>query len=119
MKKLLLLGFLMLAGCGSTLDVATPVLSPLAPVPVPSVTPLVLNPMQFQVMNSTDIENLAATLEKSKTDNVYFILDENDYKNLLLNLNSINSYIQEQTTVIELLDKINAERATETNVPAK
>lgn len=108
-----------LAGCATQQMIQTSTLAPLAPVPVPVISPLVLNPVQWQVMNSADIEILAAQLKASNADNVYFVLDEINYKNLDLNLNSIDSYIQQETTNIELLDTINAARASETTVPAK
>lgn len=119
MKRIfVLLTILMLAGCAST-PVTQTILTPLAPVAVPTVAPLVMNPVHFQAMNSQDVENLAAQLKQSGADNVFFMLDEQDYKNLLLNLNSINSYIAQESAVVQLLENVNADRAKETNVPTK
>ena len=119
MKKIItLLMLLTLVGCASA-PITQTVLTPLSPVPVPPISPLVMNPVNFQVMNTEDVENLAAQLKTTNSDHVYFILDEADYKNFLLNLNSIDSFIGQQKTVVNLLENVNAQRAQETNVPAK
>lgn len=120
MKKIVaMIGILFLTSCASTQVVDNPTLIPLAPVATPKVAPLVMNPVQFEVVNSTGLEDLATTVKSSGQDNVYFILNEQDYKNLMLNLNSINSYIAQQMTVVELLETINQERVNETQLPSK
>jgi hypothetical protein len=119
MKKLLLLGFLGLAACGQTQVVTTPTLAPLAPVAAPVVSPLVLNSVQFKVLNSADIQALAESLDKSKSNVVIFTLTPQQYKNLMLNLNSINGYMQQQDEVAKLFEQINAERSSEATLPSK
>lgn len=113
MKKIVLIGLLLLSSCVNKEIVSKPIITPLAPVAVPQIAPLTLNPVTFKVVNSSGLYSYATSVKESNQDNVFWIMDETAYKNLMLNLNSINSYIGQQKTVIDLLTNINQQRSSE------
>lgn len=113
MKKIILFGLLLITGCTNKEIIPKAVITPLAPVSVPQIAPLVMNPVTFKVVNSNGLFVYASAVNESKQDHVYWIMDDASYRNLMLNLNSINSYIGQQKTVIDLLTTINQQRSSE------
>ena len=75
------------------------------PVAIPTVQPMTLNPVDWQVMSVNELRQLLANKA------ILFVLDSKNYNNLSLNLIEIERYIKEQRTIIALLDGIIAERA--------
>jgi len=94
-RNLAVLGLLaLLAACGSH-DIE-PVTVPPAPVAVPPIQPLVMNPVQWRVIAG---------------DTPLIALDEEGYRNLTLNLIDLRRYIEEQKAVIAMLRRIMDERS--------
>lgn len=69
------------------------------PVVVPIAQPLVMNPVKFVVTNQNSV--------------LYFSLDTENYTNLQLNFTEIQRYIGEQKVIINMLNKINSDRAAQ------
>ena len=104
---------LLLAGCTTTTTI--PVVQPNLPVAVPPVQPMSLYPVAWQVMTLPELQKFVAQLEKAQTAHVVvFVLDQQNYTNLMLNFVEVERYLEEQQTVLEMLKKIIAERA---NIP--
>jgi len=91
----------LLAGCASTVAL-DPVVQKPPPVSIPTVQPLSLNSVQWQVMNLSDLKALLA----KNTDVVLFTLDANNYQNLNSNFVEIKRYLTEQKAVLVLLKKV-------------
>jgi len=76
------------------------------PVAIPTVQPMTLNPVDWQVLSVNELRQLLANNKA-----ILFVLDTKNYNNLSLNLIEIERYIKEQKTIIALLDGIITERA--------
>ena len=102
---------LLLAGCTTTTTI--PVVQPNLAVAVPPVQPMSLYPVAWQVMSLPELQKFAAQLEKAqRTHVVVFVLDQQNYTNLMLNFVEVQRYLQEQKAVLDMLNKIIAERAS-------
>jgi hypothetical protein len=102
---------LLLAGCTTTTTI--PVVQPNLAVAVPPVQPMSLYPVAWQVMSLPELQKFAARLEKAQqTHVVVFVLDQQNYTNLMLNFVEVQRYLQEQKAVLDMLNKIIAERAS-------
>lgn len=107
MKKSLIL-LLLLAGCSGTPIVNTVVQHDVV-VTVPDAQPMILNPMNWKVLTLDQLELIV----KNKEHVLYFSLDTKNYTNLQLNFVEIQRYIKEQKAIIEMLKKINDDRANQ------
>ena len=116
--NIILLGVLLLAGCGaSTLPITTVVVQPDAPVAIPNTQPLTLNSVQWQVMTLAQLEKLVATLKaSSQHQQTLFSLDADNYNNLTLNLIELQRYIEEQKAVLTMLKNIIAARTAASGI---
>ena len=108
---------LLLAGCTTT---TIPVVQPNLAVAVPPVQPMSLYPVVWQVMSLPELQKFAAQLEKAQQMHVVvFVLDQQNYTNLMLNFVEVQRYLQEQKAVLDMLNKIIAERASNSPDNAK
>lgn len=92
----MVIAFLFLTNCSSA-PITSVVVQHDLPVVVPDAQPLVMNPMKFTIINQNSI--------------LYFSLDSDNYTNLQLNFTEIQRYIGEQKVIINMLKKINSDRA--------
>lgn len=102
---------LLLAGCAGP-QVAGTIVQPTAPVAVPTPQPMILRPVQWQVMGVAQLKALVAQMQASKQNTVVFVLDGGNYTNLSLNLVEIERYVREQKTVLQMLRSIVGDRVT-------
>jgi hypothetical protein len=114
MKNFCLLSFLFLVGCSGTPIVNT-VIQHDIPVNVPDAQPMVMNPMEWKILTLDQLEAIV----KSNNHVLYFSLDTKNYTNLQLNMIEIQRYIKEQMAIIDMLKKINADRANEQDTKPK
>jgi type IV pilus biogenesis protein CpaD/CtpE len=108
---------LLLAGCTST---TIPLIQPNVPVATPPAQPMSLYSVKWQVMALPQLKNLVAQLEKAQQSNVVlFVLDQQNYTNLMLNFVEVQRYLQEQKTILDMLKTIIAERAADSAAKPK
>lgn len=113
LRKLLLC--VALAGCSPT---TIPVLQANAPVAVQNAQPMTLNAVNWQVMSLPQLQALVKKLQSDQK-RVVFTLDAQGYTNLTLNLVEIERYLNEQKTIINMLQKIIADRSDQGLVEQK
>lgn len=99
--SLVSLSILILSGCSTT---TVPVVQQPVKIVPPPIPPLVLNSVQWQVLNSNDIIALSKKIVSNKSNVVLFTLNGPNLKNLLLNLNNINAYIKEQQAILNMYE---------------
>jgi len=107
MKKIILLGCLLLSACGTSAVNLDPVIQNAPPVALPVVQPMSLNDVQWHVMNAADLK---ALLTKQGNNIALFSLDAGNYQNLGLNFIEIKRFISEQKELVALLEKIVAQQ---------
>jgi uncharacterized protein YcfL len=108
MHKLALVALvpLALAGCNSVQPASTvaPQLEVSAPVPQQINT----LPVEWKVLNKSELKKLVAELDKNQDPNYsVFVLTPQGFQNLSLNLTEMKRYIQEQQEAIKFYKKIN------------
>jgi len=94
---------LLTVSCASQVKL-DPVVQTAPPVAVPSAAPLVLNQVQWKVLNTDDLKALIA--QNGSKDVVIFALDPDSFQNLKLNMVEITRYITDQKTIEVLLKKV-------------
>lgn len=102
---------LLLAGCAGP-QISGTIVQQNAPVAVPTPQPMILRPVQWQVMGVGQLKTLIARMEATHQQTVVFVLDSSNYTNLSLNLVEIERYVREQKTVLQMLRSIVGDRAT-------
>lgn len=111
-SSIVLIVLIILTGCGTTPPIVTTVVQPDAPVAVPTVDPLTLNPVQWQVLTVQQVKQLLAQMEASpKQPPILFSLDTKNYENLSLNLIEIERYISQQKAILTMLETIITDRS--------
>ncbi len=111
---------LMLTGCGTT--GFRPTISFHKPVPInpPRVAPMTLGEVQWKAYDKTTLKNLVAEME-AHPDRVVYVLTQDGFTALALNLAEMKRYITDQKDANEFLVKsigINAATKPETK-PSK
>lgn len=99
-REMMLLAGL-LAGCATAPTTVPVVVAPPA-IALPTVTPLTLNPMQWQVLTVAELKALLANAQAQQSQ-VLFALDSANYQNFALNMVELRRYIAEQQAVITML----------------
>ena len=100
---------LMLAACSTIPNQPTVIIAPAVPVVIPKVSPIIVQPVQWKVYNSTELKTLGEELSKTNTQVILFTLDTTNFQNLNLNLADIKRYIASQQQVIDFLTKAQAQ----------
>ena len=78
-----------------------------APVVIPIVEPVSVVPVNWQILTP---KQATLMLAKQNPTTMLYILDEQSYKNAIVNLIDIKRYITEQNEVTKMLKEIIAER---------
>lgn len=109
---------LLTLGSGCTTTATVPVIQPDVPVAIPPAQPMSLNSVHWQVMGVRELRSLVTQLEKAQQHHiVLFVLDEQNYTNLMLNYVEIERFLREQQTILDMLKKIIADRSDRWDVP--
>ena len=92
---------LILAGCSSVKPLEVKV-SPVKQVPLvlPDVDPLILDPIEWYVVNKENAEAVFAELEKKGYDQVIFGLNDKGYENITVNMAKILALVRQQEAII-------------------
>ena len=90
------------------------VAAPDAPVAVPQIEALTLNPVQWQVMTVPQLKKLVADLDTAQNNQtILYSLNKQNYDNLSLNLIEIERYLNEQKAILNMLQTIINQRAAQ------
>lgn len=107
MKKIVLpvLLALSLVGCNHILPTPDPVLivTPHATVTPPVTEPVNLAPVEWQVLNSDGVRQLADRIEQTGENVVLYVLDTDGFRALAGNLNEIKRYIREKNEAFDFM----------------
>jgi hypothetical protein len=102
----MIFGICMLSACTSIpKPEPTVIVSPTVPLVVPKISPVVIQPVQWKVYNSTELKSLGEELAKSNSQIILFTLDSTNFQNLNLNLADIKRYIAAQQQILDFLTK--------------
>lgn len=86
----------------------TVVVQPTAPIVAPLVDPVNTQPVNWQVLNSQGVRDLAARIEQTGEDVVLYTLDTEGFRALSNNLVEIRRYIREKNAAFDfVLDAAN------------
>lgn len=98
------LGFLILAGCATTQETDyTPVERP--NLVLPEVGVLNLRSVKWQVVTPDNASEVFMNLREDDIKPVIVGVPESDYKNILMNVNDLRSYIERQKSVINAYER--------------
>jgi hypothetical protein len=101
MKNLLLmLGIILLTGCGSMTTITKPVEK--LPLKLTRPVPLVMRPVKFVVITKESAGAVFAEMESQGLQPVLFGLSGADYKALAINIKDIQNFIATQNQIIIL-----------------
>ena len=102
---------LILAGCSSVKPLEVRV-SPVNTVPLvlPAVDPIILDNVEWYVINKENAESVFLELEKKNYDEVLFGLTDKGYENITVNMAKILAVTQQQGLIIGAYQKYHAEQ---------
>lgn len=81
----------------------TVIVKPSAPIVAPIVDPVSTQPVNWQVLNSQGVRDLAARIERTQEDVVIFVLDSEGFRALSNNLIDIKRYIREKNEAFDFV----------------
>lgn len=104
MKRLIVASMLLLSACGGSSGV--PNIQTNVPVPVvaPVVAPMDLGSVRWVVRDLNGLKELVAQMESSgQTSVIFYVLPQDDYNTLAMNLAEMKRYIADQKAANEFL----------------